>query len=965
MPGLKRNFRYTLFFLILILSIPFYAQEPHFKIIELPPALSDCKINTVVQDGSGLIWVGTNCGLLHYDGFNFKRSNEINAEVSSLSKNKAGEVVVGCNSGEIFRKHNTSVAAVKIRDASANEQISSVIETRGGAVWLADYGSGLGRIYGTDTLMLRAENSGLADNYIYDLFFTNNKLYAASDAGIQIIHINDAGVDFDLLTMDDGLPDVMIQHLDTDKNGYLWAGGYDGGFCCIDPENDSVIFSTAERDWNYGPVSGILPIETEIWLTTRASGLLKFDKSSRKISQFREFSEMQISRFAGLIQLRSRELMAWSGNKIVHIPSMNFEFVHGNATNALKDVHALMTDNEGFIWYASENGLFRHSAEFSANATSQKITLPKSISYRDITCLHQDPKGYVWVGTFGEGLYRLNPGFKTGKIFNSHNGFINDNILSISSSADEIWFATLGGASRARLDSGTEHIQFQDFDKTGGLGNNFIYCVISDRKNRVWFATDGTGITVFENARFRNYGLESGLTSEKVYTITEDKKGGTWCATHDNKVFHFDNGTFVEINAGLEGNFTISSLQADKNDNLIIVHENGITRYNINTGSATFYGENYGVLPIDPEFNSTTKSLDGAIWIGTDNGLIKYLPGPLKADNSPLPVITAVDVLFEPVDFQNHNRFDHNRNFFTFKYAGLWYQQPDAVTYRVKLTGNDMDWIRTGDRQITYSRLSPGDYTFTVEAAANGTFKSAEAVSYNFTILRPFWSAIWFYMVLAIMVGLAIWLIFKVRMKRMERINAMQQEKIRYQFETLRSQVNPHFLFNSFSTLMTSIEEDKHQALEYVEKLSVFFRNILELRDKNLITLEEELRIAENYVYLQKSRYGENLVVEITVDDVNRNTHIPPLTLQLLFENAIKHNIISRSKPLHISVESTDGFLVISNNLQPKNFVDSSTGFGLKTIKHRYAMISESLVEIKEESGKFVVRLPLIRNEML
>jgi LytS/YehU family sensor histidine kinase len=83
----------------------------------------------------------------------------------------------------------------------------------------------------------------------------------------------------------------------------------------------------------------------------------------------------------------------------------------------------------------------------------------------------------------------------------------------------------------------------------------------------------------------------------------------------------------------------------------------------------------------------------------------------------------------------------------------------------------------------------------------------------------------------------------------------------------------------------------------------------------------------------------------------------------LLIENAIKHNIISRSKPLYISVESTDGFLVISNNLQPKTFVEDSTGFGLKTIRHRYGLISETVVEIKEETGKFVVRLPLIRNK--
>jgi uncharacterized membrane-anchored protein YhcB (DUF1043 family) len=453
------------------------------------------------------------------------------------------------------------------------------------------------------------------------------------------------------------------------------------------------------------------------------------------------------------------------------------------------------------------------------------------------------------------------------------------------------------------------------------------------------------------------------LTSEKVYTIAEDEQGRIWCATHDNNVFYFDDGRFIQVDAGLEGNYTISSLEADKKGNLVIVHESGISIYDIVKGSSMFYGENYGILPIDPEFNSTTKSPDGSVWIGTDNGLIKYLPALKNTQDSPQPVITSVNIMFEPVDFQKQSIFNHNQNYFTFKYTGLWFQQPEAVSYRVKLVGNDLDWIKTGDREITYSRLSPGEYRFMVEASTNGSFKNAQAASFSFTIKKPFWLATWFYILLAVVVGVVIWLVFRIRMQRLERVNAMQQEKIRYQFETLRSQVNPHFLFNSFSTLMTSIEEDKDQALEYVEKLSGFFRNILEMRDKNLITLSEEMQIAENYIYLQKSRYSDNLTVDISIGDPERETMIPPLTLQLLIENAIKHNIISKSKPLHVSIYTENGYLMIKNNLQKKSFVGDSTGFGLKTIQHRYGLLSKSAVEILEDSGKFVVRLPLIHSE--
>ncbi|MFK8103855.1 MAG: sensor histidine kinase [Saprospiraceae bacterium] len=190
----------------------------------------------------------------------------------------------------------------------------------------------------------------------------------------------------------------------------------------------------------------------------------------------------------------------------------------------------------------------------------------------------------------------------------------------------------------------------------------------------------------------------------------------------------------------------------------------------------------------------------------------------------------------------------------------------------------------------------------------------------------------------------------------------LERENIISQLEGLKSQVNPHFLFNSLNTLSYIIPEDADRAVRFVQQLSKVYRYILEIRDDKLIHLEEELSFLESYVFLLKERFGDNLQIEIKVEKAFLNTQVVPLSLQILFENAIKHNIISTEKPLLIEVSVERGNkLLIKNNLQRKNQVMSSTKVGLQNIKNRYQFLSEKLVEVIVTANEFIVMLPLIK----
>mgnify|MGYP002139780965 CR=1 FL=1 len=198
----------------------------------------------------------------------------------------------------------------------------------------------------------------------------------------------------------------------------------------------------------------------------------------------------------------------------------------------------------------------------------------------------------------------------------------------------------------------------------------------------------------------------------------------------------------------------------------------------------------------------------------------------------------------------------------------------------------------------------------------------------------------------------------------MKSIQAIQKEKIESQYEILKSQVNPHFLFNSFNTLITVIEDDKKVAVEYVNKLSDFFRNLLAYKDKDLISIHEELELVANYIFLQQKRYGTNFKVVIDLPSLLQEQYlIPPLGIQILLENCLKHNAVSRETPLLVEVYQEDyKFLIVKNNINAKMIKDPSTGIGLQNLKNRYRLLNDSVIEVTAENGLFIVKLPLIKS---
>ncbi len=190
---------------------------------------------------------------------------------------------------------------------------------------------------------------------------------------------------------------------------------------------------------------------------------------------------------------------------------------------------------------------------------------------------------------------------------------------------------------------------------------------------------------------------------------------------------------------------------------------------------------------------------------------------------------------------------------------------------------------------------------------------------------------------------------------------ALMRENVQSQLDVLKNQLDPHFLFNSMNTLAALIDDENTAAQDYLERLSDVYRYVLVSRNKNTVLLSEEIAFVDAYLYLNKIRFRENLQVEKRLSNAVMMQYITPLSLQMLVENAIKHNVVSRENPLQIVIrEETDAYLVVENNISEKTILEKSTRVGLQNIVNRYSLLTDRKVQIHRDEERFTVKIPLL-----
>jgi ligand-binding sensor domain-containing protein len=956
--------------ILLFFTVPaVFAQELGSKSFKLLEDNQPFKINCLFKSTEGYIYAGTTNGLYSFDGISFKKNNfsthGIKDTVTAIFQDNSKQLWIGFKNGKLAKKINGQLEYFEAEEGNSKVAITSFLQDRQNNIWFATNGEGIYYFSNNHLYLINAAN-GLSDLHVRMLTLAaNGDVLAATDQGINICQWVNGKIQVKVIGPKNGLPDYYVTAIVAAGNNGYWVGLQEKGFCLYNHSTGSITIPTATQNWSYGQVNDLLVSQKSLWIATEEYGLLKQNGIDGPVETVNAVTGIQ-NKINNLLQDNE-------GNIWISTPT-EFNAIAGNKLKLLpvylpeifETIHATLCDYQNNIWISSNAGLIKYSF-VNGRYTEKKYSFPALNSKTDITGLYQDVNHNIWIGTMGKGIVLLNPITGQSRSLSENMLLQNASILSITGHGNTVCAGGLEGVAmifniEEKNKNIAEKYGFTNYNDIENIGNNYIYNVYKDSRGRIWFGTDGKGITVLENGNLTTYNKTNGLKDDHIYSFTEDANGNIWFNTEGAGIYCFNGKTFKNY-AAADGisDLKITAIKTGPLGNIILVNKKGLDILNTKTGAISYINNKQGIAEVNTDMGAVTQDTAGNIVLCTQKGIVVYTP----ADNTiyqPKTIIENVQLFLTDVDKDVKGIYKYDQNSFQFNFTGLYYSTPDEVHYQYKLEGLDSAWIQTRDRNVTFPKLQPGTYKFKVRSSLNENFDNADEAIYEFVIEKPIWKRFWFIALSLLVILALLYWYMKKREEQVKKVQQLQQEKIQFEFEVLRNQVNPHFLFNSFNTLISYIEEEPGMAVDYVEKLSSFFRNIVNYREHDVITLDEEISILKTYFYLQQKRYGSNLTLNISISEEQKKLiFIPPLTLQLLIENAIKHNAVSKETPLEITVYLEDkDRLVIKNNINPKISREPGTGTGLQNITKRYNLLSKDSVSINNDGVNFTVILPVL-----
>ncbi|MDB5198391.1 MAG: hypothetical protein JWO92_354 [Chitinophagaceae bacterium] len=955
-----------------VLANLLYAQTGvrHFKISEGGDPI---KILTLFKNNQGYIYVGTTKGLYKFDGIKFTiipfQNPVAEPAITSVFQDNQNQLWIGMQSGDIAKLVNNRLKLFVPEEGTPKKKsVTAFLQDKQNNIWFSTDGEGIYYFSGKHLYNINTAD-GLAENSIYSLTLTDNgEVLASSDQGISICKISGEHKKIVNLNSKNGLPDNFVKTIIPAGNNTFWIGMQDKGLCLYNHTTRQFTLLPSFNSWKYGQINKLLQSQNSLWIATEDYGVIKASVTSNGISNLKIESD-QLLNINDLLQDKEGNIWLLANNsELIKTTGEQLKMLVNYKAKDFADVHAILCDNKNNIWQGTVRGVIKYFNNDTA-LHQQKYLINELDAKTDITALYQDMHNRIWIGTMGKGIFLLDQ--NTGRYRNVDENKLlqKSSILSITGNGNTVFVSSLEGAGKFTLTGDASIINkfsYSNFENITSIGSNYIYDIFKDSKGNTWFATDGKGITVLRDEKFTNYDETHGLKDEVIYSITEDIKGNIWFSTHSAGVYMFDGNKFTNYSTanGLS-DINISAVKTDRTGNILIVYKKGIDILDPATGQVSYINGSQGIKEINvQDLGTVSQDTSGGVLVSASDGILYYRPLP-NAIHRPQTILESVALFLEPIDINALHKFKYDQNSFSFSFLGIYYTDPESVNYQYQLEGLSNEWIATKDRSITFPKLPSGKYTFRVRSSINQLFDNSNEASYEFIIEKPFWTAWWFIVSCAVVVGGLVYWYVKTREKSVKKVERLQQEKIQFQFETLRNQVNPHFLFNSFNTLISIIEDDPQMAVEYVEQLSDFFRNIVNYRDKDVIALKEEIELLKTYFFIQQKRFGSSLSLNINLSEQQKSQNfIPPLTLQLLAENAIKHNAVSKETLLIIDLFMEEDRLIIRNNVNVKLSKSAGAGMGLQNIINRYTLLSNQEVIITTGNEYFIVSLPVLKQKI-
>ncbi len=780
--------------LALCLATHTLAQQPFFKAHQLIQWNDNIKVQAILQDQTGYVWLGTPQGLFRFNGYNFQAFTTADSlaqnAITALAVDAQQTLWAGHQNGLLTTYNGQNFTPYTFQADTPQAAISSLLTDSLGNLWVGTQGDGI-YIITTDTTLHLNSSNGLADDYIYtQLYDTKGCIWVGTDAGIHEIDFNTFAVKR-IIDVSHGLPDNIVQVLEAGLPGQILIGMQSGGVWQYSPATNQLQPATT-APWSYGSVKGISITGNEVWVATARRGIVSLDPLGNAPARvFNPNPKGRAPRIHTIMPDHEGNIWLGTQNGAIQSPGSKFGFLQNIGTMGQVSVQALSFDASGQLWFCTQNGLYSY-VPGTDQPVQQHLNLPE-FNYTAFISLHLDAQNHLWIGTYGQGVIRMDVTTGQWLRLTTDHGLVNGNVLNITSHGNAVWLATLGGVSRcplpAKFSTQPADYAFTNYTTDQGLANNYVYHVFADSHDRLWFGTDGGGLSMFEQGQFSTFDANSGLNSSVIYSTTEDRAGHIWFSTVDDGIYRY-NGQTLQHFGEAEGirDLSISALFSNSSGEVIVAHRLGLDVFNPETGAFSYYGSEVGIAGMEPNLNAVTSQRGLYTWVGTNQGIIRYAAQQHTAQSQPRTYISQVLLFQQPVAKNAVASLHHKSNNLTFRYTGFWFQSPENVGYQVKLDNYDIDWIDTRNRQVTYSSLPPGSYTFRVRAAVNQQFANAQEKTLAFTIRLPYWQTPWFYAITILVVLLLFYGVVKYRERSLKEARQRLERKVEERTREVRQQ---------------------------------------------------------------------------------------------------------------------------------------------------------------------------------
>jgi len=783
---------YILFVLFALIQIDLIAQIPQFKNIRVLKGKNNYIVKTIYQDNTGYIWFGTNLGLVRFDGvnntfFNLKDSLA-DIQITALCCDKQNQLWVGHKNGKIsLYKKNLGFNKFNPAEGIGDKEISSIITDNSGTIWFSTLGEGI-YYYKNNRLYNVNKDEGLIDNFCYCLALDNKQnIWIGTDAGISIYSLTDKKIKN--ISMKDGLPDNIVKSIVFAKDGNAWIGMEEGGVCSYNPGKK--IFSPLSN-WKFGPVSSMTMSDAQnIWVAAPNAGLVNINLDLQLVN-YRIYTTAD-----GLIDNKTQcvysdiEHNVWAGsrNGATLCPGDLFTFLSEKHDDHFKNIFFQLKDRQNNIWFCTQSGLFIAKIDEMSRWKVEKVFKNKLLDSYNFISLYQAKDNTIWAGTYGKGVLKINPDTYQYKEYNTKNGLVDDNVISITGNTDFLVFTTLGkGISILEY---SQPDRFINYSVENGLKSNYVYSAFIDNKNQIWLAQDGSGVSLIKDFKIIQLPKLNEIKNT-IYAFAQDAKKNIWMLTSDEGIFKFDGENISKLNVskGLSSDNN-QAIIIDEYNNLLIISNDGIDIVNPETNAVHSYTEENEVAYLEPSLNAVNKDNTGDIWIGTAKGIVRYNPHFFNS-NKKEPYITIARKRVQFNDISDEKKtFSYDENNFVIDYIGFWYKAPDKLVYRYKLDGHDNNWhIETKSLTAAYSNLADGKYVFKVEVSyIQNQWISSPNAEFSFRIKPPFWKTWWFIVSCVIIVVASFYFFLKYRIASLQKAKELLENEVLKRTAVIKKQM--------------------------------------------------------------------------------------------------------------------------------------------------------------------------------